>query len=152
MYLSGILQTSSLWEFLSPKSIHTDFSCNPHQYTAEIVSTEPLVIYINNFTSPTENIALVEAGYHPISLHHLKTNVHPQRTPSHNIRSLPGRHQTSLHRTYLPIRPPPLLPPSRPMRANARALIPRHAPPSQRRLRHAPDSALHARAEIRRPS
>lgn len=37
-------------------------SCKTHSYTTEIVSLDPLVIYINNFTSPAEAEALIKLG------------------------------------------------------------------------------------------
>lgn len=37
--------------------------CPSHRYTTEIVSLDPLIIYINNFTSPEEARDLIKAGY-----------------------------------------------------------------------------------------
>ncbi|KAF2869459.1 hypothetical protein BDV95DRAFT_449150, partial [Massariosphaeria phaeospora] len=36
--------------------------CEAHKYTSEIVSLDPLVIYINNFTSPAEAQELINIG------------------------------------------------------------------------------------------
>ena len=38
-------------------------SCESHKYTSEIVSLDPLVIYINNFTSFQEAEDLIKLGY-----------------------------------------------------------------------------------------
>ena len=37
-------------------------SCEAHKYTSEIISLDPLVIYINNFTSFQEAEGLIKAG------------------------------------------------------------------------------------------
>jgi len=37
--------------------------CKRHSYTTEIISLNPLVIYINNFTSAAEAEALIKLGY-----------------------------------------------------------------------------------------
>ncbi|PSN69657.1 hypothetical protein BS50DRAFT_661555 [Corynespora cassiicola Philippines] len=37
-------------------------ACKTHKYTTEIISLSPLVIYINNFLSPAETDALIEAS------------------------------------------------------------------------------------------
>lgn len=39
------------------------FVCEPHQYTTEIVSIDPLLIYINNFVSAEEADLLIAEGY-----------------------------------------------------------------------------------------
>lgn len=39
------------------------FVCEPHQYTTEIVSIDPLLIYINNFVSDKEAVGLIATGY-----------------------------------------------------------------------------------------
>ncbi|SPO01208.1 uncharacterized protein DNG_03955 [Cephalotrichum gorgonifer] len=46
--------------FLSKPS--APWSCAPHNYTTELVSLEPLVIYIHNFVSPEESELIVKAG------------------------------------------------------------------------------------------
>ena len=38
------------------------FICEPHSYTTEIVSLDPLLIYIRSFLSPTETAALLAEG------------------------------------------------------------------------------------------
>ena len=38
------------------------FVCEPHSYTTEIVSLDPLLIYIRSFLSPAETAALLDAG------------------------------------------------------------------------------------------
>ncbi|OTB04626.1 hypothetical protein M426DRAFT_320740 [Hypoxylon sp. CI-4A] len=40
----------------------SSFTCVPHTYKTEIVSLDPLLIYIDSFLSPTEIEALLEAG------------------------------------------------------------------------------------------
>jgi prolyl 4-hydroxylase len=37
--------------------------CSDHQYTTEIISLDPLLIYINNFTSAREAAELIRIGY-----------------------------------------------------------------------------------------
>ena len=39
--------------------------CHLHTYTTEIISTDPLIIYIHNFTSADEAEQLIAAGYTP---------------------------------------------------------------------------------------
>ncbi|KAI1434952.1 hypothetical protein GGR50DRAFT_694608 [Xylaria sp. CBS 124048] len=72
------LLSSWLWTFLSPKltpylpeslrptpTPHENpsaYSCHPHQYSTEIVSLDPLLIYINNFLQPLEITELLAAG------------------------------------------------------------------------------------------
>jgi prolyl 4-hydroxylase len=53
----------------SPKSkaIHLEGqslleACKTHTYATEIISLDPLLIYITNFTSPAEAEALIELG------------------------------------------------------------------------------------------
>ncbi|KAF2730161.1 hypothetical protein EJ04DRAFT_580072 [Polyplosphaeria fusca] len=48
---------------VEPPTGWTPEACAAHQYTTEIVSLDPLVIYINNFTSQLEAEGLVKAGY-----------------------------------------------------------------------------------------
>ncbi|KAL8393978.1 hypothetical protein RB595_003664 [Gaeumannomyces hyphopodioides] len=38
------------------------FTCVPHAYTTELVSVDPLVIYIRNFTTPAEASSVMAAG------------------------------------------------------------------------------------------
>lgn len=38
-------------------------ACRVHQYSSEIISLDPLVIYINNFASEQETEELIEIGY-----------------------------------------------------------------------------------------
>ena len=38
-------------------------ACADHQYTTEIISLDPLLIYINNFTSAREAEELIKLGY-----------------------------------------------------------------------------------------
>jgi prolyl 4-hydroxylase len=45
---------------LSPKNLLK--ACGNHQYTTEIISLDPLLIYINNFTSTQEAEELIELG------------------------------------------------------------------------------------------
>jgi prolyl 4-hydroxylase len=40
-------------------------ACKAHQYTSEIISLDPLVIYINNFTSAPEAEELINIGCVP---------------------------------------------------------------------------------------
>lgn len=49
-------------------------ACKEHRYTSEIISLDPLVIYINNFTSKQEAEQLINIGYrllHTVSQHKL---------------------------------------------------------------------------------
>jgi hypothetical protein len=46
---------------LSPEQLLK--KCDSHRYTTEIISLDPLVIYINNFTSTQEAEDLIELGY-----------------------------------------------------------------------------------------
>ncbi|KAI2777214.1 hypothetical protein F4815DRAFT_482314 [Daldinia loculata] len=43
--------------------VASSFSCLPHHYTTEIISLDPLIIYIDSFLAPTEIKALLEAGH-----------------------------------------------------------------------------------------
>jgi hypothetical protein len=43
-------------------------ACEKHQYTTEIISLDPLLIYINNFTSAQEAEGLINIGYASTSL------------------------------------------------------------------------------------
>lgn len=43
-----------------------EYVCVDQHYTTEIISIEPLVIYINDFVSPAEAAAIVEIGCAPI--------------------------------------------------------------------------------------
>ncbi|KAI0131484.1 hypothetical protein F4814DRAFT_457309 [Daldinia grandis] len=45
------------------KPVASSFSCPPHHYTTEIISLDPLIIYIDSFLAPTETKALLEAGH-----------------------------------------------------------------------------------------
>jgi prolyl 4-hydroxylase len=47
-------------ESLSPEDILR--ACSTHQYTSQIISLDPLVIYINNFTSILEAEELINIG------------------------------------------------------------------------------------------
>lgn len=59
---SNVLQYTQ-WETFFPLKLNpVEFVCIPHHYTTEIVSNDPLLIYINNFTSILESRALIEAG------------------------------------------------------------------------------------------
>ncbi|XXG97891.1 hypothetical protein Hte_004206 [Hypoxylon texense] len=46
----------------SSTSSSSSFTCLPHTYTTEIVSLDPLLIYIDSFLSPAEIAALLAAG------------------------------------------------------------------------------------------
>jgi prolyl 4-hydroxylase len=45
---------------LSPEALVS--ACSTHQYTSQIISLDPLVIYINNFTSRLEAEELINIG------------------------------------------------------------------------------------------
>jgi len=62
VYFSGIATKYISWPLSLFSSETPGFVCKPHQYTTEIVSVDPLLLYINNFTSLLENTALVTAG------------------------------------------------------------------------------------------
>ncbi|KAI1403301.1 hypothetical protein F4819DRAFT_451590 [Hypoxylon fuscum] len=62
----------------------SSFSCVPHTYTTEIISLDPLLIYIDSFLSPAETEALLEAG-------------EPEFAPSRVYKS--GRNQGTSDRT-----------------------------------------------------
>lgn len=47
---------------IEPSSSSLLEACRAHSYTTEIVSLDPLMIYINNFTSPLEAEALIALG------------------------------------------------------------------------------------------
>lgn len=38
------------------------FTCLPHAYTTQLISIDPLVIYIRNFTTPAEAASIIAAG------------------------------------------------------------------------------------------
>ncbi|KAL7624535.1 hypothetical protein AAE478_006101 [Parahypoxylon ruwenzoriense] len=67
-----------------PPSESSSFACLPHTYTTEIVSLDPLLIYIDSFLSRAEIDALLEAG-------------EPQFTPSQVYKH--GRKQGTADRT-----------------------------------------------------
>lgn len=49
-----------------------EFTCQPHRYTTEIISLDPLLIYIHDFLAPGEIPALLEAGeplFQPSGIH-----------------------------------------------------------------------------------
>lgn len=58
--LASLTSLDAIW----PRSANTSaaFVCGPQAYNTHIVSTDPLVIYIHDFLSPTEITALLEAG------------------------------------------------------------------------------------------
>jgi hypothetical protein len=54
------------WQAIVPwslSSLQAEFSCSAHSYTTEILSLDPLMIYINDFLTPSEMQSLVELGY-----------------------------------------------------------------------------------------
>ncbi|KAF2785501.1 hypothetical protein K505DRAFT_380848 [Melanomma pulvis-pyrius CBS 109.77] len=59
-YLSKATSQASADLSVAPKTQYS--SCEAHQYTSEIVSLDPLVIYINNFTSIQEAEELIKLG------------------------------------------------------------------------------------------
>ncbi|KAE8442562.1 hypothetical protein EG329_003049 [Mollisiaceae sp. DMI_Dod_QoI] len=52
----------SPWQAVIGSLRSPPFVCEPHQYTTEIVSIDPLLIYINNFISASEAELLVATG------------------------------------------------------------------------------------------
>ncbi|KAI1780287.1 hypothetical protein F4818DRAFT_395241 [Hypoxylon cercidicola] len=76
----------SIAQTFTPRVEHasSSFSCVPHTYTTEIVSLDPLLIYIDSFLSPTEITALLAAG-------------EPAFAPSRVYKS--GRNQDTADRT-----------------------------------------------------
>lgn len=63
IFCTGVMHSNIPWQSPFKTSKSSNFICEPHQYSTEIVSIDPLVIYINNFTSSTETTGLIEAGY-----------------------------------------------------------------------------------------
>ncbi|KAI1382842.1 uncharacterized protein F4822DRAFT_435217 [Hypoxylon trugodes] len=59
--ISKFLHIQDVEQQASPPS-SSSFSCLPHTYTTEIISLDPLLIYIDSFLSPTDISALLEAG------------------------------------------------------------------------------------------
>ena len=59
-YLSTTLKPEAAG--LSTTSDELPLTCESHKYTSEIVSLDPLVIYINNFTSYEEAEQLIKVG------------------------------------------------------------------------------------------
>ena len=86
------------------------FSCREQKYMTEIVSIDPLVIYINDFVSQSEASQLVSLGFFFLFLSFLisQTNV-VKRTPLSYLRSLSQRRQAPLERPYLPLWRPPTI-------------------------------------------
>ncbi|KAI1474126.1 hypothetical protein F4774DRAFT_401649 [Daldinia eschscholtzii] len=67
--ITNILPYLASFSPLTPKiysqdaeTLTSSFTCLPHPYTTEIVSIDPLVIYIESFLASTEIKALLEAG------------------------------------------------------------------------------------------
>lgn len=60
--LSSIAKTFSSNPQVEHPPSSSSFSCLPHTYTTEIVSLDPLLIYIDSFLSPAEIAALLAAG------------------------------------------------------------------------------------------
>ncbi|KAK9800974.1 hypothetical protein SCARD494_00954 [Seiridium cardinale] len=58
----SLLAFTSLAPFLNTTSSPKAFTCQPHSYTTEIISLDPLVIYIHNFIGDREVTALLAAG------------------------------------------------------------------------------------------
>ncbi|KAK3343594.1 hypothetical protein B0T25DRAFT_508513 [Lasiosphaeria hispida] len=46
----------------SPPPTDTPTSCPPHAYTTQLISLDPLLIYITNFTTPAERTSLIATG------------------------------------------------------------------------------------------
>jgi hypothetical protein len=70
-YLPPVVQdiksTSDTKKQLKPEDLLK--ACSTHQYTTEIISTDPMLIYINNFTSAQEAEELINLGcVHPLPL------------------------------------------------------------------------------------
>ncbi|KAH8602056.1 hypothetical protein B0O99DRAFT_680204 [Bisporella sp. PMI_857] len=86
-YLSGTIPHAlpKLAKWRPEQPDHSPFICAPHDYSTEIVSTDPLLIYINNFTTPLEIRHLIEAG---------SPNLAPSEIYIHN-RKVPSRDRTS---------------------------------------------------------
>lgn len=57
-----ILQSNQSTNSQEGNKEHASFICEPHSYTTEIVSLDPLLIYIRSFLSPAETAALLAAG------------------------------------------------------------------------------------------
>ena len=61
---SSYVQQYKLWKRILPSQTNSEgFVCLPQPYTTEIVSIDPLLIYINNFTTSIESHAIISAGY-----------------------------------------------------------------------------------------
>ncbi|KAF3763363.1 hypothetical protein M406DRAFT_262993 [Cryphonectria parasitica EP155] len=64
------------------------FTCQPHSYTTEIISVDPLLIYIHDFLAPGEIPALLEAGeplFQPSGIHRKSGGkAHNQARTSHS--------------------------------------------------------------------
>ncbi|KAF2261852.1 hypothetical protein CC78DRAFT_583218 [Lojkania enalia] len=87
----GYLSASSNPE---PASIETApdtafSSCESHKYTTEIVSLDPLVIYINNFTTHQEADELIAAGESDFQPSYISTNTGLQRVQGRTSSSAP---------------------------------------------------------------
>ncbi len=64
VYVSRFLQSnieSSIGSSVDPSSGLGTYNCN-HQFTTEVVSLDPLMIYINNFLNPYEVEYLLDLG------------------------------------------------------------------------------------------
>jgi prolyl 4-hydroxylase len=60
--LTAFMGKDSTWAALKTGEKNEGFVCEPHQYTTEIISVDPLVVYINNFVSPRESQLLIALG------------------------------------------------------------------------------------------
>ena len=67
-YLSTLLPIPTfLPSLFAPASQEsTPYTCTPHTYTTSLISADPLLIYISNFTSELEANLLIESGYFPL--------------------------------------------------------------------------------------
>jgi len=62
-WLSALLGLEDEYDELESDNTLSTYKCPELNYTMEIVSIDPLLIYINNFISPQESQELLKLGY-----------------------------------------------------------------------------------------
>ncbi|KAI1845372.1 hypothetical protein JX266_008467 [Neoarthrinium moseri] len=72
---------------VSPSEQPAPFQCRPHAYTTELVSLDPLVIYIDSFLAPAEITALLAAGEAEFAPSEVVKRGHEQRTADRTSQS-----------------------------------------------------------------
>ncbi|PSR78347.1 hypothetical protein BD289DRAFT_444138 [Coniella lustricola] len=87
--LSTLPLPASLLAMFPWLSRPSEFTCQPHHYKSEILSLDPLLIYIHDFLAPAEIPALLEAGeplFQPSGIHSNKAGhkVKNQARTSHS--------------------------------------------------------------------